>query len=88
MGYLPQVMLATLNLGCKSSFIDGALHRSYEICSVSHSVILAHANAVKVYRDDFKSRQGGQIGITLDCHWLVPYDQSPESERFMRIKCH
>lgn len=47
--------------------------------STAHNLILAHAHAVKVYRDEFKTKQGGQIGITLDCHWLLPYDDSPES---------
>ena len=48
--------------------------------SASHSLILAHAYAVKLYRDEFKAKQGGQIGITLDVHWLIPYDDKPESE--------
>lgn len=30
--------------------------------SVGHSVILAHAYAVKLYREEFKAKQGGQIG--------------------------
>jgi beta-glucosidase len=33
---------------------------------VGHSLLLAHANAVKVYREEFKARDGGQIGITLN----------------------
>jgi hypothetical protein len=45
---------------------------------VSHNLILAHAFAVQLYRREFKEKQGGQIGITLDCHWLIPYDNSEE----------
>ena len=48
--------------------------------SAGHSVILAHAHAVKVYREEFKARQGGQIGITLNGDWALPYDDSPQSE--------
>ncbi|THH21387.1 hypothetical protein EW146_g134 [Bondarzewia mesenterica] len=44
---------------------------------VGHHVILSHAHAVKVYREEFKARQGGQIGITLNGDWAVPYDDSP-----------
>jgi beta-glucosidase len=33
---------------------------------VGHSFIIAHAAAVKAYRDDFKAKDGGQIGITLN----------------------
>lgn len=47
--------------------------------SVGHNVILSHAHAVKVYRDEFKPTQGGQIGITLNGDWQMPYDDNPES---------
>lgn len=46
---------------------------------VAHSVILAHAYAVKLYRDQFKSQQHGEIGITLNGDWAMPYDNSPEN---------
>lgn len=51
---------------------------------MAHNVILAHAYAVKLYREEFKAVQGGQIGITLDCHWQIPYDDSPESRWLAR----
>ncbi len=51
----------------------------YIVLSVGHSLILAHATAVKLYRDEFKSRQGGQIGIALNGDWALPYDNRPES---------
>ena len=47
---------------------------------VAHNLILSHAAAVKVYREEFKPAQQGQIGITLNGDWEVPYDNSPESE--------
>lgn len=47
--------------------------------SVGHNLILAHAYTVKLYREQFKSTQGGQIGITLDLQWQLPWDNSPES---------
>ncbi|EJD41564.1 beta-glucosidase 1B [Auricularia subglabra TFB-10046 SS5] len=46
---------------------------------VAHSEIIAHAYAVKAYRDDFKPTQHGQIGITLNGDWKMPYDDSPEN---------
>ncbi|KAK7027949.1 Beta-glucosidase 1B [Paramarasmius palmivorus] len=46
---------------------------------VGHSVLLAHASAVKAYREDFKPTQRGQIGITLNGDWQMPYDNSPEN---------
>ncbi|EKM57147.1 glycoside hydrolase family 1 protein [Phanerochaete carnosa HHB-10118-sp] len=46
---------------------------------VGHSVILSHACAVKLYREEFKASQGGQIGITLNGDWAMPYDDSPQN---------
>ncbi|KAF8146455.1 glycoside hydrolase family 1 protein [Mycena galopus ATCC 62051] len=46
---------------------------------VGHNVILSHASAVKLYRDEFKSQQGGQIGITLNGDWQMPYDDTAEN---------
>ncbi|TFK52902.1 beta-glucosidase [Heliocybe sulcata] len=45
---------------------------------VGHSVIVAHASAVKLYRDEFKSRQHGVIGITLNGDMALPWDDSEE----------
>lgn len=47
--------------------------------SVGHNLIISHASAVKLYRDEFKAKQGGQIGITLNGDWQMPYDDNPES---------
>jgi beta-glucosidase len=44
---------------------------------VGHSVILSHAYAIKLYREEFKAVQGGQIGITLNGDWAMPYNDSP-----------
>ena len=41
--------------------------------------MIAHANVVKMYREEFKSGES-MIGITLNGDWVVPYDDSPESE--------
>jgi len=49
------------------------------IYSVGHNLILAHAHTVKIYREKFKPAQAGQISITLNGDWAVPYDKSPES---------
>ncbi|KAI0315790.1 glycoside hydrolase family 1 protein [Amylostereum chailletii] len=43
-----------------------------------HHVILSHAYAAKAYRDVFKPGQKGQIGITLNGDWALPYDDSPQ----------
>ncbi|XP_042489606.1 beta-glucosidase 13-like [Macadamia integrifolia] len=40
---------------------------------VTHHQLLAHAAAVKAYKDKYKASQKGKIGITLDAHWIMPY---------------
>ncbi len=43
---------------------------------VGHNLILAHAHAVKCYRDKYQSEQKGQIGITNNCDWREPATDS------------
>lgn len=33
---------------------------------VGHSILVGHGAAVKIYREEFKERDGGEIGITLN----------------------
>lgn len=68
-GYLTDLMISRMRY----------LIRCVEI-SVGHSVIVSHAYAAKLYREEFKQSQGGQIGITLNGDWALPYDNSQESE--------
>ncbi|KAI5390761.1 variant 4, Beta-glucosidase 12, partial [Lathyrus oleraceus] len=39
----------------------------------SHNQLLAHAAAVKIYRTNYQASQNGSIGITLNCHWFLPF---------------
>jgi beta-glucosidase len=43
---------------------------------VAHHLILAHAKAVRVYREEFKAGQGGIIGMTNNCDWRQPKTDS------------
>ncbi|KAJ1409726.1 Glycosyl hydrolases family 1, N-terminal conserved site [Sesbania bispinosa] len=45
---------------------------------VTHHLILAHAAAVKVYREKYQVSQKGQIGVTLNSAWVVPLSQSKD----------
>lgn len=46
---------------------------------VGHSVILSHAYAFRLYHEEFRAAQGGQIGITLNGDWAMPYNDSPQN---------
>ncbi|KAG9880984.1 putative beta-glucosidase, partial [Aureobasidium melanogenum] len=41
---------------------------------VGHNLLIAHGAAVKIYREEFKPSQKGQIGITLNGDWVEPWD--------------
>ncbi|KDQ56758.1 glycoside hydrolase family 1 protein [Jaapia argillacea MUCL 33604] len=51
---------------------------------VGHNLILSHAHACKLYKEEFKPKQGGVIGITLNGDWAMPYDDSPENPEGFR----
>jgi beta-glucosidase len=39
---------------------------SRECWAAGHNMLVAHGSAVKIYRDEFKPRDNGEIGITLN----------------------
>ncbi|RPB04385.1 beta-glucosidase [Choiromyces venosus 120613-1] len=47
---------------------------SREHLVAAHSLLLGHARAVRAYRRDFKEKDGGMIGITLNGDWTEPWD--------------
>ncbi|KAK4380793.1 Beta-glucosidase 42 [Sesamum angolense] len=44
-------------------------HSSNEPYLVAHHQLLAHAEAVSIYNKKYKDKQGGQIGLVVDCEW-------------------
>ncbi|KAK7323431.1 hypothetical protein VNO77_26903 [Canavalia gladiata] len=42
---------------------------SVEPYLAAHHQILAHAAAVSIYRSKYKDKQGGQVGLVVDCEW-------------------
>jgi len=50
---------------------------------VAHNLLLAHARAVRLYREEYKPWQEGVIGITMNSDWREPLpDDNPS--RYMR----
>lgn len=47
---------------------------------VAHHQILAHAAAVKLYREKYQASQKGIIGITLVSSWFVPYSNAKHNK--------
>ncbi|OIW04874.1 hypothetical protein TanjilG_14305 [Lupinus angustifolius] len=46
----------------------------------AHHQILAHAAAVSIYRSKYKEKQGGQIGLVVDCEWAEPNSDTVEDK--------
>ncbi|WPH04842.1 Hypothetical protein R9X50_00773900 [Acrodontium crateriforme] len=47
---------------------------------VGHHILIAHGAAVKLYREEFKPRHGGIIGITLNGDWTLPFDADSKDD--------
>ena len=47
---------------------------------VAHHLLLAHAKAVNVYREEFQYAQGGLIGIANNCDWREPLTENQEDK--------
>jgi len=47
---------------------------------VVHHLLVAHAKAVNVYREEFQYAQGGLIGIANNCDWREPLTENQEDK--------
>ncbi|KAJ9139722.1 hypothetical protein P3X46_030430 [Hevea brasiliensis] len=47
---------------------------------VGHNLLLAHAAAVKTYKNKYQATQKGKIGITLVTHWFVPFSNDKHDQ--------
>ncbi|XP_062550641.1 myrosinase 1-like [Armigeres subalbatus] len=68
---------------CRQSYEWDAMAPGYDFPGIpsylcTHNVLLSHAEAVEVYRQEFQSTQGGMIGITIDASWSEPNTNSTD----------
>ncbi|XP_033746871.1 LOW QUALITY PROTEIN: uncharacterized protein LOC117332095 [Pecten maximus] len=47
----------------------------------AHNLIRAHGKAYRLYEKEFKQIQHGKVGITCNCDWEVPKNESVPSDR-------
>ncbi|KAL3286566.1 hypothetical protein HHI36_001067 [Cryptolaemus montrouzieri] len=47
----------------------------------SHNALLAHGRAYRMYEKEFKSIQGGNVGVTVDGSWCDPLTPTSESDQ-------
>lgn len=50
----------------------------YDVYVAGHHVLLAHAEAVRLYRASYQADQKGLIGIANNCDWKEPGSDRPE----------
>lgn len=48
---------------------------------VGHTIILAHAGAVKIYASEFQKAQGGEISVVLNGHFYEPWDAASQADQ-------
>lgn len=56
--------------------IGGGGNSSTEPYIVTHNAIIAHALAVRTYREKYQKAQGGKIGMTITSAFALPYNVS------------
>ncbi|KAH7177008.1 beta-glucosidase [Dactylonectria macrodidyma] len=61
-------------------FAPGRCNSSRECWTVAHSLLLAHGTAARIYRDEFKPVQFGEISIVLNASWAYPWDASSDGD--------
>ncbi|XP_058094328.1 beta-glucosidase 42 [Magnolia sinica] len=74
---LNEPLQTAVNGYCVGIFAPGRNENSLiEPYLAAHYQLLAHAAAVAVYREKFKAKQGGQIGISVDCEWAEAFSDA------------
>uniref|UniRef100_A0A0D3H202 Uncharacterized protein n=1 Tax=Oryza barthii TaxID=65489 RepID=A0A0D3H202_9ORYZ len=49
-----------------------------------HHLLVAHAEAVRLYRARYRAAHGGEVGITQVSHWFVPYSDAAADKHAVR----
>ncbi|KAK4397592.1 Beta-glucosidase 13, partial [Sesamum angolense] len=61
---------------CSSRAICSQGDSATEPYIAAHHLLLCHATTVKLYKEKYQPIQRGEIGITLNTVWMVPYSSS------------
>jgi len=57
--------------GSTAPGVSGIEEKPYQC---AHTVIKSHGLAYRIYENEFKDQQKGQVGITLNSNWAEPKD--------------
>ncbi|KAK6251918.1 hypothetical protein QUC31_013638 [Theobroma cacao] len=62
-----------------SSILCKVGNSSTEPYIVAHNVLLSHATVADIYRKNYKDKQNGSVGISLDVKWYEPETNATEN---------
>ena len=62
-------------------FAPGVANGDWGKWTCGHHLLLAHATAVKAYRDRYQAKQGGKIGMALWSEWSEPWTDAAGGAR-------
>ncbi|XP_047316108.1 beta-glucosidase 42 isoform X3 [Impatiens glandulifera] len=78
---LNEPLQTAINGYCIGIFAPGqSKNATTEPYLVAHNQLLAHAAAVNIYREKYQMKQGGHIGLAVDCEWAEPLSDSMEDK--------
>ncbi|XP_077983311.1 cytosolic beta-glucosidase-like [Glandiceps talaboti] len=68
----------------------GLKNQGSSVYRVTHNILKAHALTWHTYDKNYRATQGGQVGITLNCDWVIPATDSEDDkmavERFLQFQ--
>lgn len=84
---------ANLGYGAGGKFAPGfqadhpSLKEGAQEYMCMHNMLLSHAEAVKIYRENFKATQKGEIGIAFNAQWKRPKDMGSSEDISAANRC-
>ena len=69
-----------VNLGYGTGEHAPGIRSSTAPLVAAHNMLLAHAEAVKVYRETFQPSQGGWVSLVVNCDWREPWDPNSAAD--------
>ncbi|CAG7719799.1 unnamed protein product [Allacma fusca] len=73
-------LLKEAGIFCSYSWATDNYDRATSNYLCHHTVIKAHALAYRLYDEEFRAQQNGQVGITINSDWAEPADRNNASD--------
>ncbi|RSH90093.1 hypothetical protein EHS25_001426 [Saitozyma podzolica] len=67
------------------TYMKDRWNKETDYAKLAKTLLLCHAKTVDLYRREFQPTQSGKIGITLNCDWAEPIDDSPAAKEAAQV---